>query len=117
MALPRLLIGRFWNVLKSTEMPPISILPALVVFVLILLRQLGLDDYFYQLKAGEYFFKTGKVLAENYFSFTAPHFEWINHAWGSGVLFYGIYSTLGHYGALCVGAACFWRWPTSTIEV
>jgi hypothetical protein len=89
------------------KMPPISVLPILVVFVWILLRQLGLDDYFYQLKSGEYFFKTGRVLAENQYSFTAPHFEWINHAWGSGVLFYGVFSVFGHYGALCVGAICF----------
>ncbi len=40
------------------------------------------------------------VLTRNYYSYTQPDFPFINHHWGSGVLFYLIYKHLGGFPAL-----------------
>lgn len=87
--------------------PPIVLLPALIVFVTILCKPFGFDDYFYYVKSGEFLWQTGHVLSKNYFSFTAPDFLWINHAWGSGFLFFLVHQLLGDFGIHLLNASGF----------
>lgn len=44
--------------------------------------------------------KTGNfnVLNTNYYSYTATDFEFVNHHWGTGVIYYFIYKTFGFVG-------------------
>ena len=48
---------------------------------------------------GEWFISHNpKVLTTNFYSYTFPDFNFINHHWGSGVVFYGIKQLLGFEG-------------------
>lgn len=38
------------------------------------------------------------ILYENTYSYTQPHFEVVNHHWGSGVVFYWLYKAVGFEG-------------------
>ena len=38
------------------------------------------------------------LLHTNFFSFTHPEFPFVNHHWGSGIIFYTIYIVLGFFG-------------------
>ena len=81
---------------------------ALFLGAFLLLRcPLGMDDFFYQTRSGEYFVQTGRVLAVNLFSFTAPDQPWINHAWLSGLVFHLVHSSLGLQGIVALNAACY----------
>lgn len=42
--------------------------------------------------------KNGDVLSQNYYSYTHPKFPFINHHWGSGIIFYLIYRLSGFQG-------------------
>jgi len=42
------------------------------------------------------------ILTKNFYSYTQPDYPFINHHWGSGVLFYWIYKYLGGFPALSV---------------
>src|SRR3989338_3902473 len=58
------------------------------------------------------------LLNTNFFSFTNPDFPFINHHWGSGILFYFIFSIFGFaglsllYGGLIIlsGLILFYLW-------
>ncbi|MGZ3711293.1 MAG: hypothetical protein ACXVBE_06035 [Bdellovibrionota bacterium] len=73
--------------LAGTFFPPLTLIPYFLAFWLILERRLGIDDYFYLFRSGKIFLGHGGILGKNLFSFTAPDYPWINHAWGSGVAF------------------------------
>lgn len=50
------------------------------------------------LKNGEIFYSTGKIIDTNYYSYTEPQLDVINHHWLSGVLFYLVYLNFGFAG-------------------
>jgi len=81
---------------------------ALFLGAFLLLRcPLGMDDFFYLTRSGEYLLQTGHVLAVNLFSFTAPDHPWINHAWLSGLVFHLVHSGLGLPGVVALNAGCY----------
>ncbi len=47
---------------------------------------------------GKWVFRSFQVLTTNFYSYTYPDFPFVNHHWGSGVLFYGIHKFLGFEG-------------------
>lgn len=47
---------------------------------------------------GRIFFEDFSIPSENLYSFTHPNFPFVNHHWGSGVIFYGIERMFGFAG-------------------
>ena len=86
---------------------PIELLALFAGACLLLQNPLGMDDFFYQTRSGEYLLQTGRVLAVNLFSFTAPDYPWINHAWLSGLLFHFIHLAFGLPGIVALNAGCY----------
>ena len=56
-------------------------------------------DYWARLIQGNFFWNTGHILKEDIFSFTPTH-KWIDHEWGSSVIFSFIQNHLGFNGIL-----------------
>jgi hypothetical protein len=86
---------------------PVEWLALFLGAFLLLQCPLGMDDFFYQNRSGEYLLQTGRVLAVNLFSFTAPDHPWINHAWLSGLVFHLVHTGLGLPGIVALNAACY----------
>ena len=86
---------------------PVEWLALFIGAILLLRSPLGMDDFFYQTRSGEYLLQTGRVLAVNLFSFTAPDHPWVNHAWLSGLLFHLVDSALGLPGVVALNAGCY----------
>lgn len=86
---------------------PVEWLALFIGAILLLRSPLGMDDFFYQTRSGEHLLQTGRVLAVNLFSFTAPDHPWINHAWLSGLLFHLVNSALGLPGVVALNAGCY----------
>jgi len=64
------------------------------------------------LHAAQYGVSRADLLYTNFFSYTYPSFPFINHHWGSGILFYLIYIASGFSGLslfyfLCIAAAFY----------
>jgi len=55
-------------------------------------------------KYGEYFFKHGKILTTDIFSWTMYGFQWINHSWAYDLFFYLLQNSLGLVGLSLIGA-------------
>lgn len=55
-------------------------------------------------------FRTGnfKVLSTNYYSYTASDFEFVNHHWGSGVIYYLVYRFTGFVGLSLLNILLFY---------
>lgn len=58
------------------------------------------------IKTGEIIWTTHSVNKTNFFSYTFPDFPFINHHFGSEILFYLIYTSFGFLGTLVVSALC-----------
>ncbi|HSX39678.1 MAG TPA: hypothetical protein VLI92_03780 [Candidatus Saccharimonadales bacterium] len=84
--------------LKPAQLITLAIL--IVIFVLFTSQKISLPtaDLGRHLKNGEIFFKEHKVYEENHYSYTYPHFEFLNHHWGSGVIFYAVQQLTGFTG-------------------
>ena len=63
-------------------------------------------DFGWHLQSGTYIRAHG-VPAHDIFSYTAPHFAWINHEWGNDVIVSWLYG-LGGYGLLAALYAGLW---------
>jgi len=72
----------------------------LSVYGLYLAHQVDLTvgDLGRHLKNGQLFIETGLVPKTNLYSYAYPDYPFINHHWGSGVLFYGIQRLAGFSG-------------------
>lgn len=74
----------------------------LLSYGLFLIRPINLAaaDLGRHLKNGEIILKTGfsGIINTNYYSYTYPDFPFINHHWGSGVIFYLVQKYLGFAG-------------------
>src|SRR3989339_2291474 len=57
-------------------------------------------DLWARLAVGKIFFQTGSVLQHDIFAYTPTKDIWIDHEWGSGVIFYFLSQHLGDYGLL-----------------
>jgi len=64
------------------------------------------------LKNGELFFQRGLIAGTNLYSYTHPDHPFVNHHWGSGVIFYLIESAAGFSGLslffIAASAAALW---------
>lgn len=83
---------------KTTE---IIIISFLLVFYLFLLAQpinFSTADLGRHLKNGEIFFQKFQIPDTNLYSYTYPEQSFVNHHWGSGVIFYLVYSVFGFAG-------------------
>jgi hypothetical protein len=72
----------------------------LLVYGFYLAHQVDLTagDLGRHLKNGQLFFENGLIPKTNLYSYTYPDYPFINHHWGSGVLFYGIQRLVGFFG-------------------
>jgi hypothetical protein len=50
------------------------------------------------IKNGEIFFKQNQIISSNFYSYTEPDFETLNHHWGSGIIFYLVWKYLDFSG-------------------
>lgn len=78
-------------------------LPYLIIFIAALYRPYD-ADLGWHLKYGEYFFNTNQILRENIFSTSMPHYNWVNHSWGSDLITFAIFNTFGFIGLSVLGA-------------
>lgn len=58
-------------------------------------------DLWARMAVGAIFFQTGTVLKHDIFAYTPLKDLWVDHEWGSGVVFYAVTHFLGDYG-LCL---------------
>ncbi len=83
-------------------------IPAL--FVLCWLYATGFNDIDYdfwaRIAVGKMFFQTGQVLPYDIFSYTVTR-EWIDHEWGSGVVFYFFGENFGDFGLMMLKITLF----------
>jgi hypothetical protein len=73
-------------------------------------------DLWWQIRAGEWMLANGSVMSFDVFSFTKLGHQWINHEWGSEIVFYLIYNCFGIAGlifmkcsALMLAVVFLWR--------
>ena len=87
--------------MKITKISVIILIVFLAGIYAILLAQkinLTTADLGRHLKNGELFLQNFSVPQENLYSYTYPDYPFINHHWGSGVVFYLIYGLAGFKG-------------------
>lgn len=77
---------------------------AAAVYVLTFLTNLPDFDLWARLAVGSAFFQTGRVLRHDIFSYLPTKPLWIDHEWGSGVVFYGFARYLGEHGIFILKA-------------
>lgn len=72
----------------------------IIFFVLLLSQPINLTtaDLGRHIKNGELLFQNTGILSSNFYSYTYPNFPFINHHWGSGVIFYIIHLLFGFIG-------------------
>ncbi len=63
-------------------------------------------DFWARIAVGKIFFQTGTILNNDIFSYT-PTKEWIDHEWGSGVIFYFLGDKFGDTGLLLFKVTLF----------
>lgn len=61
-------------------------------------------DLWARLAVGSIFFQTGSVLTKDIFSYLPTKDLWVDHEWGSGVIFYGFSKIMGNEGIFAVKA-------------
>lgn len=87
--------------LRNLSMVRIVALACLtLVFAVITTQKINLHtaDLGRHIKNGEIFVKEHKIPKNNYYSFTHPDAPFLNHHWGSGVVFYLVKSAVGFSG-------------------
>jgi len=79
----------------------VGYLIALLIYLALLLAtpiNLTNVDLGRHIKNGEIILNTFKVPETNFYSYTYPDYPFVNHHWGSGVIFYLLYQTVGFIG-------------------
>ena len=59
-------------------------------------------DLWARLAVGSIFFHSGKILMHDIFAYTSTKSLWVDHEWGSGVIFYTLSHFFGDYGLLAL---------------
>jgi len=59
-------------------------------------------DLWHRLAVGALFFQTGWVLKHDIFAYTPTKDLWVDHEWGSGVIFYFLSHNFGDYGLIAL---------------
>ncbi|MDD3013704.1 MAG: hypothetical protein PHC34_08395 [Candidatus Gastranaerophilales bacterium] len=57
-------------------------------------------DLWHRLAVGQTFWQTGTILKHDIFAYTPVKYLWVDHEWGSGVIFYSIARLAGDYGLI-----------------
>jgi len=113
------------------EIKPFQIIIIVLLLIwldLFLLKGINLTtaDAGRHIKNGELFLQNFKVLDTNFYSYTYPHFPFVNHHWGSGILFFLIWKMAGFSGLsffyITLSLATFLiffriAWKKSTFEI
>lgn len=94
---------------------PLSLLVLLLVSLcaVTVLKPDGDCDVWARLAVGKWIVESGGVTLHDPFSYTPKKPEWIDHEWGTGVVYYGIASVAGQKGLLLLkalllfGTLCF----------
>lgn len=71
-----------------------------IIYIIIAKYNYADWDLWARLAVGAVFFKTGQVLKHDIFAYTPTKPLWVDHEWGSGVVFYGLSHFFGDYGLL-----------------
>lgn len=82
----------------------LAFMPLVVVFIFSLAHPLD-PDLGWHLKYGEYFSLHHAMPPGNTFSSEMPGYPYVNHAWGSDVILYTVFSAFGFLGISILGAA------------
>jgi len=115
----------------SSNIKPYQIIIIILLLVwldLFLLKGINLTtaDAGRHIKNGELFLQNFKALDTNFYSYTYPDFPFINHHWGSGILFFLIWKIAGFSGLSffyiffsLITFLIFFRiaWKKSTFEI
>ncbi len=72
----------------------------LFILAVCLLNNEADRDLWHRLAVGKTFFDTGILLKNDIFAYTPVKKLWVDHEWGSGVIFYYITRFLGDYGLM-----------------
>lgn len=81
----------------------IDVLPLILICLIYLISithsiNLVTADLGRHLKNGQVFLESFSIPLTNYYSYTQPSYHFINHHWGSGVIFYLVYKISGFIG-------------------
>lgn len=93
---------------KSTGSRNINILLIILIsvyFSLFFLYEQNMTNFDYGklVKYGEVIVENGEVFSTNYFSYTHPDYPFVNHHWGSGLIFYFVHQLFGFGGLTIMG--------------
>ncbi|PKN53238.1 MAG: hypothetical protein CVU55_03240 [Deltaproteobacteria bacterium HGW-Deltaproteobacteria-13] len=77
---------------------------AIIIYILTFAINLPDSDLWARLAVGSIFFQTGHVLQHDIFSYLPTKDLWIDHEWGSGVVFYFLARYLGEWGIFALKA-------------
>jgi len=77
----------------------------IIIYILTFINNLPDYDLWARLAVGSIFFQTGNVLKHDIFSYLPTKDLWIDHEWGSGVVFYLLTKYLGDVGLFALKAA------------
>ncbi len=79
---------------------------ALLILICLATFWVNLPDFdlWARLAVGSIFFQTGSVLKKDIFSYLPTKDLWVDHEWGSGVVFYGFAKFMGEGGIFAVKA-------------
>lgn len=77
---------------------------AIILYILTFINNMPDYDLWARLAVGSVFFQTGHVLKHDIFSYLPTKDLWIDHEWGSGVVFYLLTRYLGEWGLFALKA-------------
>lgn len=90
----------------------IAALCVLIASFFLFLHPVNSGDFFHHLATGRDIVTTGKLPRTDTWTFTAFGKPWIAHSWGSGVVYYLIYTLAGYHGIsvffALIGVATVW---------
>lgn len=89
-----------WNKHKWLVIASLIIISFFYIGLLSSPKNLITADLGRHIKNGELFLQNGIIANTNLYSYTHPNFPFINHHWGTGVIFYLIYQISGWMGLL-----------------
>ncbi len=75
-----------------------------IVYVLTFSENVPDYDLWARLAVGSIFFQTGHILNHDIFSYLPTKYLWIDHEWGSGVVFYFFVKYMGEFGIFALKA-------------
>lgn len=71
-----------------------------VIYALCSMTNTADRDLWHRLAVGEIFWQTGRVLQHDIFAYTAVKSLWVDHEWGTGLVFYSLAHIFGDFGLI-----------------